>query len=79
MLQRNCKRYFGNKSITICLILIKKQRLEIIGDYNKNIYIFGIAMDKEEKKVKEANKIYDVEKVFPSIYLAMSLVEINFN
>ena len=32
-------------------------------------------MDKEEKKevIEEANKIYDVEKVFPSIYLATEL------
>ena len=29
-------------------------------------------MDQEEKKevINEANKIYDVEKIFPSIYLA---------
>ena len=42
---------------------------------NKNIYIFGIAMDKEEKQevINEANKIYDVEKVIPSIYLATEL------
>ena len=42
---------------------------------NKNIYIFGIAMDKEEKKevIKEANKIYDVMSVIPSIYLASEL------
>ena len=42
---------------------------------NKNIYIFGIAMDAEEKKevINEANKIYDVENVYPSIYLATEL------
>ena len=42
---------------------------------NKNIYIFGIAMDKEEKKevINEANKIYDVESVIPSIYLVSEL------
>ena len=42
---------------------------------NKNIYIFGIAMDKEEKKevINEANKIYDVKDVIPSIYLASEL------
>ena len=42
---------------------------------NKNIYIFGIAMNAEEKKeaINEANKIYDVEKIFPSIYLATEL------
>ncbi len=42
---------------------------------NKNIYIFGIAMSKEEKKevIDEANKIYDVEKIIPSIYLVEEL------
>jgi hypothetical protein len=32
-------------------------------------------MDEEEKKevVNEANKIYDVENIFPSIYLATEL------
>ena len=42
---------------------------------NKNIYIFGIAMDEDEKKevVKEANKIYDVSKVIPVIYLVSEL------
>ena len=35
----------------------------------------GIAMDQDEKKevINEANKIYDVEKVLPSIYLAAEL------
>ena len=38
-------------------------------------YIFGIAMDRDEKQevINEANKIYDVEKIFPSIYLATEL------
>ena len=42
---------------------------------NQNIYIFGIAMDKEEKQevINEANKIYDVKEVIPSIYLASEL------
>ena len=42
---------------------------------NKNIYIFGIAMNNDEKKevIDEANKIYDVEKVVPSIYLVSEL------
>ena len=32
-------------------------------------------MDEEEKKevINEANKIYDVKKVYPSIYLAIEL------
>ena len=42
---------------------------------NKNIYIFGIAMDEKEKKevIDEANKIYDVEKIIPTIYLVSEL------
>jgi len=42
---------------------------------NKNIYIFGIAMNNDEKKevIDEANKIYDVEKVVPTIYLVSEL------
>ena len=41
----------------------------------KKIYIFGIAMNLEEKKevINEANKIYDVEEVYPSIYLVSEL------
>ena len=42
---------------------------------NKKIYIFGIAMDNEEKEevIDEANKIYDVEIVIPTIYLVSEL------
>jgi osmotically-inducible protein OsmY len=42
---------------------------------NKTIYIFGIAMNDEEKKevIVEANKIYDVYKVIPTIYLVSEL------
>ena len=52
-----------------------KSRNYTLETINKNIYIFGIAMDHEEKEevINEANKIYDVEKVFPSIYLAIEL------
>ena len=52
-----------------------KARNYTLETINKNIYIFGIAMDEEERKVviNEANKIYDVEEIFPSIYLAMEL------
>ena len=52
-----------------------KSRNYTLETINKNIYIFGIAMDEEEKKevINEANKIYDVEKVIPSIYLASEL------
>ena len=42
---------------------------------DKKIYIFGIALTEEEKKevIDEANKIYSVEKVIPTIYLVTEL------
>ena len=52
-----------------------KARNYTLETINKNIYIFGIAMDKVEKKevINEANKIYDVNEVYPSIYLVSEL------
>ena len=52
-----------------------KARNYTLETVNKNIYIFGIAMNEEEKKevIKEANKIYDVEEIITSIYLATEL------
>ena len=52
-----------------------KSRNYTLETINKNIYIFGIAMDRDEKQevINEANKIYDVEEVYPSIYLANEL------
>ena len=52
-----------------------KARNYTLETINKKIYIFGIAMDRDEKNevIKEANKIYDVEKIYPSIYLATEL------
>ena len=52
-----------------------KARNYTLETINKNIYIFGIAMDEEEKKevINEANKIYYVDEIFPSIYLATEL------
>ena len=59
------------------LILNKKTKARnyTLETVNKNIYIFGIAMDSEEKEevINEANKIYDVNEVIPSIYLASQL------
>ena len=59
------------------LILNKKTKARnyTLETIDKNIYIFGIAMDEEEKKevIKEANKIYDVKKIIPSIYLTSKL------
>jgi|TARA_B100001093_G_scaffold288025_1_gene275175 osmotically-inducible protein OsmY len=52
-----------------------KSRNYTLETINKNIYIFGIAMDEEEKKevINEANKIFDVKNVIPSIYLVSEL------
>ena len=52
-----------------------KARNYTLETINKNIYIFGIAMSLEEKKevIKEANQIFDVDSVYPSIYLASEL------
>ena len=57
-----------------------KARNYTLETINKNVYIFGIAMDEEEKKevINEANKIYDVEEVIPSIYLATELSRTKF-
>ena len=64
------------------LILNKKTKARnyTLETVNKNIYIFGIAMDEEEKKevINEANKIYNVEEVIPSIYLATELSRTKF-
>ena len=65
------------------LILNKltKARNYTLETVNKNIYIFGIAMDETEKKevLNEANKIYDVKEVIPSIYLATELSRTKVN
>ena len=52
-----------------------KARNYTLETINKNVYIFGIAMDEDEKKevIKESNEIYDVKEIFPSIYLATEL------
>ena len=52
-----------------------KARNYTLETVNKKIYIFGISMDAKEKKevINEANKIYDVKEVIPSIYLATEL------
>ena len=52
-----------------------KARNYTLETINKNIYIFGIAMNEDERKevINEANKIYDVNEVIPSIYLATEL------
>ncbi len=58
-----------------------KARNYTLETVNKNIYIFGIAMNEEEKKevINEANNIFDVEEIFPSIYLATELSRTKIN
>jgi osmotically-inducible protein OsmY len=58
-----------------------KARNYTLETVNKNIYIFGIAMDEQEKKevIDEANKIYGIEEVIPSIYLASELSRTKIN
>ena len=71
------KDIFITSQLRSALIFNKKTKARnyTLETINKNIYIFGIAMDKEEKEevINEANKIYDVENVIPSIYLASEL------
>ena len=65
------------------LILNKKTKARnyTLETVNKNVYIFGIAMNDAEKKevINEANKIYDVEEIIPSIYLATELSRTKVN
>ena len=71
------KDIFITSQLRSALIFNKKTKARnyTLETINKNIYIFGIAMDELEKKevINEANKIYDVKNVFPSIYLASEL------
>ncbi len=52
-----------------------KSRNYTLETINKTIYIFGIAMNDDEKMevINEANKIYNVKEVIPSIYLVTEL------
>ena len=52
-----------------------KSRNYTLETINQKIYIFGISMDEDEKKeiIDEANKIYDVNEVIPTIYLVSEL------
>ena len=73
----NAKDILITSQLRTALIFNKKtfSRNYSLETINKNIYIFGIAMNEEERKevINEANKIYDVEEIFPSIYLATEL------
>jgi osmotically-inducible protein OsmY len=79
--QSNFKSTAKDISITSQLrIAIIFNKLINSGNYtletiNKNIYIFGIAMNDEEKGevIEEAKKIYDVKEIIPTIYLVSEL------
>ena len=76
------KDIFITSQLRAALIFNKKTKARnyTLETVNKNVYIFGIAMDEEEKKevINEANKIYDVDEVIPSIYLATELSRTKF-
>ena len=71
------KDIFITSQLKTALIFNKKTKARnyTLETINKNIYIFGIAMDEIERieVINEANKIYDVQEIFPSIYLATEL------
>ena len=71
------KDIFITSQLKTALIFNKKTKARnyTLETINKNIYIFGIAMDEIERRevINEANKIYDVQEIFPSIYLATQL------
>ena len=75
--KKTAKDILITSQLRTALIFNKKTKARnyTLETVNKNIYIFGIAMDEEEKKevINEANKIYDVEEIIPSIYLATEL------
>ena len=75
--KQTAKDILITSQLRTALILNKKTKARnyTLETINKKIYIFGIAMDTEEKEevLLEAEKIYDVEKVIPSIYLATEL------
>ena len=71
------KDIFITSQLRTALIINKKtkSRNYTLETINKKIYIFGIAMTDDEKKevINEANQIYDVLEVIPSIYLVSDL------
>ena len=71
------KDIFITSQLRTALIINKKTKSNnyTLETINKKIYIFGIAMTDDEKKeaINEANKIYDVKEVIPTIYLVSEL------
>ena len=81
--KQSAKDILITSQLRTALIFNKKTnaRNYTLETVNKNIYIFGIAMDAKEKEevINEANKIYDVNEVIPSIYLASELSRTKLN
>ena len=75
--KNTAKDIFITSQLRSALIFNKKTKSRnfTLETINKNIYIFGIAADDEEKKevINEANKIFDVKEIIPSIYLISEL------
>tara|TARA_B100001540_G_C15725862_1_gene605272 strand:- start:83 stop:667 length:585 start_codon:yes stop_codon:yes gene_type:complete len=73
----NAKDVLITSQLRTAMILSKviKSSNYTLETINKKIYIFGIAMNEDEKKlvIEEADKIYGVEKVIPVIYLVEDL------
>ncbi len=80
--KRTAKDILITSQLRSALIFNKKTKARnySLETIDKKIYIFGIAMDKQEKKevINEANKIYDVKEVIPSIYLVSELSRSKF-
>ena len=75
--KNTAKDIFITSQLRSALIFNKKTKARnyTLETINQNIYIFGIAMSVDEKKevIAEANKIFDVKDVIPSIYLVSEL------
>ena len=79
--QSNFKSSAGDIIITsqlrAAMIISKKIKSNnyTLETINKNVYIFGIALNEKEKKevIKEAEEIYNVKKIIPTIYLVSDL------
>ena len=79
--QSNFKSSAGDILITsqlrAAMIINKKIKSNnyTLETINKNVYIFGIALNEKEKKevIKEAEEIYNVKKIIPTIYLVSEL------
>ena len=80
--KRTAKDILITSQLRSALIFNKKTKARnyTLETIDAKVYIFGIAMDKQEKKevIDEANKIYDVQEVIPSIYLVSELSRSKF-